>query len=168
VLFRSHFLPVEEVWRRVSRDRREPGRGPVHPGEDRARQMHRRVTPTREGWSRDGAGRKVLAVFVAGLIGGSGLLPARATEDPCIATYDRQGNVTGRYCPDGTTKPPPAGKRAARAPDAVDPEQSVPGSERKGGRPAGGKPAPKGGEIQCGQWKTTAGNGCRGIFTILR
>lgn len=98
---------------------------------------------------------------------------ARAAEDPCIATYDRHGNVTGRYCPDGTTKPPPAGARkAARAPDAVDPEQTVPESERAGtarqpGGKAGARPAPKNSEIMCGQWKTS-GKGCRGIFTILR
>lgn len=93
--------------------------------------------------------------------------PARAAgEDPCIATYDRHGTVTGRYCPDGTSKPPPAGPRkAARAPDAVDPEQTVPSGEGKG-RTTGAKAAPKGGDIMCGQWKTS-GKGCRGIFTIL-
>lgn len=128
----------------------------------------------REQTSRGGgaARRRVAAVLLPALLLATFVAapaqPAAANEDPCIATYDKHGNVTGRYCPDGTSKPPPPGKRAARAPDAVDPEQSVPGDERKGARPRGGKPAPKGGEIQCGQWKTTAGNGCRGIFTILK
>lgn len=101
-------------------------------------------------------------------------VPATAAEDPCIATYDRHGNVTGRYCPDGTTKPPPPGARkAARAPDAIDPEQTVPEGERAGaartpgGKPSGARTAPKDSEIMCGQWKTS-GKGCRGIFTILR
>jgi hypothetical protein len=98
---------------------------------------------------------------------------AASAEDPCIATYDRQGNVTGRYCPDGTVKPPaPGQKRAARAPDSVDPESTVPADAKAGegsGRGApGGRPAPKGGQIQCGAWKNQNGSGCRGIFTILK
>ncbi|MFO1147222.1 MAG: hypothetical protein U1E62_02515 [Alsobacter sp.] len=116
----------------------------------------------------------IFAMLVTATLGPTALsaAPAGATEDSCIATYDRQGNVTGRYCPDGTVKPPPAGqKRAARAPDSVDPEATVP-ADAKGdgsGRGANGlRAAPKGGQIQCGAWKNEKGTGCRGIFTILK
>jgi hypothetical protein len=125
------------------------------------------LRPLPRQWRRLAVGM-LLAFQATGLIAP---LPAQAAEDGCIATYDRHGTVTGRYCPDGTSKPPPAGARkAARAPDAVDPEQSVPSEERGGhtsGTRTGAKSAPKGGEIMCGKWKT-AGAGCRGIFTILR
>ncbi len=117
----------------------------------------------------------ILATTMLMALGPSGLAaaPAAATEDACIATYDRQGNVTGRYCPDGTVKPPaPGQKRAARAPDSIDPESTVPADAKGGegaGRSANGmRAAPKGGQIQCGAWKNEKGTGCRGIFTILK
>lgn len=109
------------------------------------------------------------ALSLAGLLLVSAPGGTASAEEACIATYDRQGRVTGEYCPDGTSKPPPAGRRAARAPDAVDPESTVPSDARGGsGKATGTRAAPKDGKIQCGQWKNQNGTGCRGIFTILR
>jgi hypothetical protein len=116
----------------------------------------------------------VFATMLAAMLGPTALAaaPASPAEDACIATYDRQGNVTGRYCPDGTVKPPAPGQKRARAPDAVDPESTVPSDAKGGdgsGRSASGlRTAPKGGQIQCGAWKNEKGTGCRGIFTILK
>jgi hypothetical protein len=90
--------------------------------------------------------------------------PVRAED--CIATYDKQGRVTGQYCPDGTSTIP-KGARAARAPSSVDPESNVPPEARQGGTGSAGRANPKGVEIQCGKWKSQNG-GCRGIFTILK
>jgi hypothetical protein len=108
----------------------------------------------------------VLAMLLAaGCLASASL--ARAED--CIATYDKQGRVTGQYCPDGKSAPPKAGAPIARAPQSVDPESTVPPEARDGAQVSGGKgkPMPKGMEIQCGKWKSQSG-GCRGIFTILK
>jgi hypothetical protein len=92
-----------------------------------------------------------------------------AHAEDCIATYDKQGRVTGQYCPDGKSSPPKAGAPVARAPQSIDPESSVPPEARDGAQVSGGKgkSQPKGMDIQCGKWKSQNG-GCRGIFTILK
>ena len=111
--------------------------------------------------------RAALALLLAA--GWSAVSASLATAEDCIATYDKQGRVTGQYCPDGKSSPPKAGAPVARAPQSIDPESTVPPEARDGAQVSGGKgkSLPKGMEIQCGKWKSQSG-GCRGIFTILK
>jgi len=58
----------------------------------------------------------LLAAAVLALCGCA--TPVAAAPADCIATYDRQGRVTGRYCGDGagtsqTQVPPPGARRLA-------------------------------------------------------
>jgi len=85
----------------------------------------------------------------------SGAIPAAAAPADCIATYDRQGRVTGRYCGDGaaagqTEAPPPGVRRTATGK----------GPGRASAR--SGRPAPPGVDIRCGG----AGKRCRGSFDL--
>jgi hypothetical protein len=86
------------------------------------------------------------------------LAPPQAREadaaQNCIATYDRKGTVTGRYCSDGPADP---------TGEAV--EESLPPAPA-GGRRAGGRRVtpgfPAGVDIRCGG----KGQRCRGTFTL--
>jgi hypothetical protein len=121
------------------------------------------MTATTRPASRRWAARGLLLAF------GLCISAASARAEDCIATYDKQGRVTGQYCPDGKSRPPQAGAPVARAPQSIDPESTVPAEARDGAQVGGGKPrsSPKGVDIQCGKWKSQSG-GCRGIFTILK
>ena len=84
----------------------------------------------------------------------SAIQPAAAAQN-CIQTYDRKGNVTGRYCSDGPADSEPV-------------EQVVPSGSGSAG---GGKRAnvqrvnpglPDGVDIRCGG----KGQRCRGTFFL--
>ncbi|WP_293857876.1 hypothetical protein [uncultured Alsobacter sp.] len=95
-------------------------------------------------------------LLAAALLAAAPSAPAAAAQN-CIQTYDRKGNVTGRYCSDG-----PA--------DTSEPvEQVVPSGSGAGG--AGGRRAtvqrvnpglPDGVDIKCGG----KGQRCRGTFFL--
>jgi hypothetical protein len=82
-------------------------------------------------------------------------MPAAAAPADCIATYDRQGRVTGRYCGDGagagqTEAPPPGTRRLS----------SGKGPGRAWGRAP--RPSAPGVDIRC----DGPGKRCRGSFDL--
>ncbi|MHB2167300.1 hypothetical protein [Alsobacter sp. R-9] len=95
----------------------------------------------RGGLPRAGA---VLLLVLAGPTTVASVSARAATS--CVATYDRTGAVTGRYCSDGPAAPDDAEPTAAPAPR---------GDTR---RPAA-RPLPRGVDIRC-----TAPGRCRGSF----
>jgi hypothetical protein len=99
-------------------------------------------------------------------LGVAWLGPARAED--CIKTYNKKGEVVGRFCADGLVDPGPGGGAGTDGKTRMA-EDPGPAPDPKG-VPAGGKghrrALPKGLEIRCTPAQKAAGQRCMGVFDL--
>jgi hypothetical protein len=106
------------------------------------------------GCSRRRPAGLLLALLLGPLATGPASGPALAATS-CVATYDRTGAVTGRYCSDGPAAGDEASPGAPAAPRAA---ARRPAARRPAARSAA-HPLPRGIDIRC-----TGSGRCRGSF----